>query len=304
MLGFRSPNRRHGRRHPSQTRTPRKLPPSPHDSGLWLWLAFLNLLLALAFLFFFIAVAALSASSAYALDIHIPVPWDEEAPELKDAPPKIEPVPVREKVLPPPAIQPYKIPRFGGREGDDFHHIPPVKLSRMIDADAVFQMVVNCFPERPKWGLEVKAVAGARYTENNTVSTFDTAGLARYYAGIVAEMPLYSADEQFRIREMETKRRGEAAANVAALLKALADRDRALRMIGIGESVEARSQERVQQGIAPAEEQIGYLKEVAGSTGDLAAAQAAIIAARLALVGQCRDEVYDQINNYLAEVTR
>lgn len=114
-------------------------------------------------------------------------------------------------------------------------------------------------------------------------------------------MPLYSAEEQFRIREAETKRRGEAAANVAALLKAMADRDRALRMVGIGEKVEARSQYRVHEGIAPAEEQISYLKDVAGSVGDL---DTAIVAARLALVGQCRDEVAETVNDYLKTVTR
>jgi hypothetical protein len=117
-------------------------------------------------------------------------------------------------------------------------------------------------------------------------------------------MPLYAPDEQFRVRDQEAKRREGAARDVAALLKALADRDRALRLIGIGESVEARSQIRVQEGIAPAEEQIGYLKEVAGAVADLDAANAAIIAARLALAGQCRDEVAEDVNEYLKTVTR
>lgn len=229
------------------------------------------------------------------------VPWGKKS----DKPPALvdEAPPQREQAPPPPEVRPFEIPTLRGNKRD-FHYTPPVKLSKQIDADAVFRMVVNCFPERPQWGLEVKAVAGARYTENNTISTFDTAGLSRYYAGIVAEMPLYSADEQFRIREAETKRRGEAAANVAALLKAMADRDRALRMVGIGEKVEARSQLRVHEGIAPAEEQIGYLKDVAGSVGDLDAANASIVAARLALVGQCRDEVAETVNDYLKAVTR
>ena len=61
---------------------------------------------------------------------------------------------------------------------------------------------------------------------------------------------------------------------------------------------------QVQQGIAPAEEQIGYLKEVAASVGDLDAANAAIVSARLSLSGQCRDEVADRVNNYLTEITK
>lgn len=208
-----------------------------------------------------------------------------------------------EHAPPPPNVLPYEIPTLRG-DKRDFHHTPPIKLAPVIDADAVFQMVVNCFPERPKWGIEVKAVTGARYAEQNSISTFDTAGLSRYYGGIVAEMPLYSAEELNRQRTQEYQRRGEVAANVAALLKALADKQRALRMVGINESVEARSQLRVNEGLAPAEEQIANLKAVAENVGELDAANAAIIAARLALVGQCRDEVAEQVNEYLKEVTR
>lgn len=209
-----------------------------------------------------------------------------------------------EQAPPPPDIEPYEIPTFNGNKRE-FHYTPPVKMAPVIDADSVFKMVVNCFPERPQWGIEVKAVAGARMTDQqNTVSTFDTAGLSRYYAGIVAEMPLYSAEEMSKQRTQEYQRRGEVAQHVAALLKALADRQRALRMVGITESAEARSQYRVFEGVAPPEEQIGYLKDVASGVGDLDAANAAIVAARLALVGQCRDEVADQVNDYLKQVTK
>jgi hypothetical protein len=223
----------------------------------------------------------------------------EKPPLIVDEPP-----PVREKAAPPPDIQPYQIPTLRGNKRD-FRYIPPIKLAPEIDADSVYRMIVNCFPERPQWGLEVKAVAGARYTDqNNTISTFDTAGLSRYYGGIVAEMPLYSAEELHRQRTEEYQRRGDVAQNVAKLLKGLADRHRALRMIGIGESIEARSQYRVHEGIAPAEEQITNLKQVADKVGDLDEANASIVAARLALVGQCRDEVAMEVNDYLKEVTQ
>jgi hypothetical protein len=278
----------------------------PDPDGTWLWLAGANLLLCLAFLLFFVIVAWLSVSTAKAWELQSPIRFDEE-PIVKPPPPKPPESPhtftERETAPPPPEVRPYSIPTLTG-EKRDYHYIPPIKLSPKIDADAVFRMIVNCIPEQPKWGIEVKAVAGLRYTEQNTISTFDTAGLSRYYGGIVAEMPLYSSDERFRIREVEVKRRSEIAANVAALLKALADRDRALRLVGIAESAEARSQVRVREGIAGAEEQIGYLKEVAGHTSDFVAADAAITAARLALAGQCREEVAETVNDYLVEVTR
>lgn len=257
---------------------------------------------------FILGAWLLSNGAAQAWEFQSPISFDDEKPVIKKpspaAPPEIRSTYTQQETAPPPPeVQPYQIPTLKG-EKRDFHYIPPIKLSPKIDADEVFRMIVNCFPERPKWGIEVKSVAGLRYTEQGTVSTFDTAGLSRYYAGIVAEMPLYSAEELHRQRTQEYQRRGEVATNVAALLKALADRDRALRLVGIDESVEARSQIRVYEGIAPAEEQIGYLKELASRTGDLVTAEASITAARLALSSQCRDELADQVNNYLKEVTK
>ena len=136
------------------------------------------------------------------------------------------------------------------------------------------------------------------------VSTFDTAGLAKYYAGIVAEMPIYSTEEIHKQRTQEYQRRGEISANIAKLLKSLADRQRALRMLGINEAAEARSQLRMNEGLAPAEEQITYLKAVADKVGDLDEANAGVVSARLTLVGQCRDEVSENVNNYLKEITK
>lgn len=203
-----------------------------------------------------------------------------------------------------PQIKPYEIPRFNGREGEDFQHIAPIKPAKQIDGDAIFDMVVNCFPERSKWGsVKVRAQAGARWSESNRISALDDSGLARHYVGIVGEMPLFSPDETYRQQEQERNRRQQAAQSVAALLKAVADKQRAWRTIGIAESVEARSQLRVQRGIAGAEEQIGYLRDVAQAVSDLDAANAAIISARLALSGQCRDEVRGTVNNYLVRVT-
>lgn len=260
-----------------------------YPDNFWLLAAGINLLLCLVYLLLFIVVDWLSIGTAKA---------DERPPLIVDESP-----PAREKAPPPPDIRPYKIPTLKG-EHRDFHYTPPIKLSPEIDADAVFKMIINCFPERPQWGLELKAVAGARYTDQqNTVSTFDTAGLSRYYGGIVAEMPLYSAEELHRQRTQEYQRRGEVAQNVAKLLKSLADRDRALRLVGIMENAELRSQYRVHEGIAPAEEQLGYLKDVAGKTGDLVEANASITASRLMLVGQCRDEVAEVVNDYLKEIT-
>ena len=205
-----------------------------------------------------------------------------------------------------PDIKPYQIPRFNGKEGEDFRHIPAIKPTKEINSDAVFNLIVRCYPERSAWGnITIKGQLGARYTDRrDTISSLDNTGLARHYVGIVAEMPLFAPDETYRQQEQERMRRAAIAQNIGALVKAIADRHRAWRSIGIAESVEARSQLRVQRGIAPAEEQIGYLRDVAAAVGDLDAANAALDAARLTLAGQCRESEQNRVNQYLTELTK
>lgn len=81
-------------------------------------------------------------------------------------------------------------------------------------------------------------------------------------------------------------------------------RRRAQRELGLYTSLEARAQKRVAMGLMEASEQIGYLEKVAQAQAALDAATAHIEGARLALVGQCRDEVAEEVNRYLKEVTQ
>lgn len=203
----------------------------------------------------------------------------------------------------PPLVPPYQIPTF--REArPDFKAVPPLAPAPSVDSDAVFRVVVNCFPERVQWGVELDVVGGARYVDDNQISTFDTAGLARYYVGVVAKMPLYSATELNRERAEEYSRRAQVADNLRMLLQALADRRRAQREIGLYSSLEARSQQRVGLGIVGVDEQVGYLEKVAQAQATLDDAAARIEGARMALVGQCRDGVADEVNRYLTEITK
>jgi hypothetical protein len=205
---------------------------------------------------------------------------------------------------PVPEIPPYRIPTFDGADRDFKAPVPAMAPAPEVDGDSIFRMVVNCFPERVAWGLELDAVAGTRWTEDNGITTFDTSGLARHYVGLVAKMPLYSATEINRERQTEYQRREQVATNLKALLSGLADRRRAQRELGLYTSLEARSQKRVALGIVEATEQIDFLEKVAQAQAKLDDANAQIEGARLALVGQCRDEVANQVNDYLKEVTR
>ncbi len=203
-----------------------------------------------------------------------------------------------------PNITPYQIPAYDGHPRDFKAPVPAMSPAPEVDGDAIFQAVAHCFPENVPWTLEVKAVSGARAAENNTITTFDNSGISRYYVGIVAEMPLYSATEVNRERQREYSRRADVAANIQALLKSLADRRRAQRELGLYTSLEARSQARVAAGIVEVSEQVTYLEKVAAAQATLDSAAAQIQGARLALVGQCRDTVAEQVNDYLKEVTR
>jgi C4-dicarboxylate-specific signal transduction histidine kinase len=69
--------------------------------------------------------------------------------------------------------------------------------------------------------------------------------------------------------------------------------------MGLYEALEARSKERVKQGVVSPDEQIALLEKVANTQGELDQANATIEASRLALIGQCRPEVMNEVNNYI-----
>lgn len=200
-------------------------------------------------------------------------------------------------------IPPYQIPTFSGKPNDFKKFTPAMPPAMEVDSDLLFKAVVNCFPERVQWGLELDAVGGARYADQqNTITTFDTSGLARYYVGLVAKMPLYSAEELNRQRQAEYTRREEVAKNVQALLTALASQRRAKRQLGLFTSLEARSQERVALGLTDTTEQITYLEKVIDAQSKLDDAEAGLDGARLSLVGQCRDEMAEVVNNHILQI--
>lgn len=281
----------------------------PYPDSFWFLAAGINLLLCLVFLLFFVFVAWLSIGTAQAWEWQLPIKLDDNRPEhpteaaraapLEDhAPPRIEGDKPKA-----PTVMPFQFPTYDGQGGNFRAHVPELAPFPDLDTEELFKVVVNCFPERVPWGLELKAVAGARYTDStNTVSTFDTAGLSKYYAGVVAEIPLFSASEINAERRTEYQRRTQLSENIASFIKGLAAMRRAWREIGMYNAATLRSQERVKEGIAPTTEQVGYVEKVAEAYSKLDDAKAAVEAARLSLYGQCRNEVADEVNSYLVSV--
>lgn len=119
---------------------------------------------------------------------------------------------------------------------------------------------------------------------------------------MVAEVPLFSASEVNTERRAEYQRRTQLSENVAKLLQSMAAMWRAWREIGLCNSATLRSQERAKIGVAETAEQIGYVEKVAQAYSKLDDAKAAVDGARLALFGQCRNEVADEVNGYLKAV--
>ena len=199
----------------------------------------------------------------------------------------------------PPDIKPFEIPSFTGKPVDWNHPKKAINELPKIDGDAIFNMVNRCYPLKSGFGLDISLKAGATYKDTTGSNQINTLDSNRYYAGIVASMPLYSDVEIDKERKLEYQRRMQTTETIKAMLEGVANKRRAERLIGLYEALEARSKERVKQGIASADEQIGYLEKVATTQGDLDKANATIEASRLALIGQCRPEVMNEVNNYI-----
>ena len=200
----------------------------------------------------------------------------------------------------PPKVKPYEIPTFGDKR--NFRDAPAQwQKAPKIDGDAIFRMVVACYPNKSRWGLDVDLAAAVRNA--NAVDITGTA-IGKSTVGIVARMPLYSATEMDREREREYKRRTDTAGKVAEFVGQLAARNQALRVLALAAAMESRAQVRVNEGIADADEQIKYLDKVANAEKDLITAEAKAMDARLSLVAMCRDEESDTVNAYLTDLAQ
>ena len=242
-----------------------------YPDNTWLWLALVNLLLCLSFLLLFIVIAMLSVSTT-------------KAEEHK-----------------PPNIQPYQVPTFTG-EPVDYHKIKPaINPLPKIDGDAIFSIINKCYPLKSGFGLEVSVRSGITYKPdtNNNTTTVQTLDAQNYYTGIVANMPLYSDIEIDKERKVEYLRRMQTTTTIKELLVAVATKRRTERLMGLYTSLEKRAQSRIEAGVALVDEQISFLEKVAITQGELDSALASIEGARLALIGQCRPEVVDEINAYI-----
>jgi hypothetical protein len=170
-----------------------------------------------------------------------------------------------------------------------------------IDADALFDAVVRCYPA-PSWFRgELSAIARAG-TSTTTDLTDAAATGGKTYIGLVAKIPLYAPVEADREREHESGRRQQIALAVAKLNEAAINRAVGLRKRALYLSLESRAAMRVRHGVADTTEQISYLEKLAAQEDTIAKANADITAARLTLRGMCQEDKAGAIDRMIGDM--
>lgn len=191
----------------------------------------------------------------------------------------------------------FEVDTFSSNTDDFRKAVPALQKTKNIDAEALFQKVLKCFPSRSKFNISVK-LKGRYGWQDDQFS--DLSDLGRYYVGIVAEMPLLDGSEALdRQRKREYDRRKDTAEAVAKFIQGLAKRNQIERQIGLYTALEKRAQTRVQMGIASISEQVGNLKDVIKAQENLESTRAEILQTRLALSGQCSDKKIEAMNTHL-----
>lgn len=197
----------------------------------------------------------------------------------------------------PAPVRPYEIPTFEGQARDFRQPPPPLAQAPAIDGDAVFRAVVDCYPVKSRWKMDVDLEAAVRSTR-----VIDVTGTAvgRSNIGIVARMPIYSATEHDREMEREARRRADTAKTVADFVEKLAERNASVRAVALYSALEQRARVRVNTGIADALEQVVYMEKTSTAERDLIRAEAGVMQSRLQLVAMCREGEADQMNRFLS----
>lgn len=191
-----------------------------------------------------------------------------------------------------PPAPPWALPGFHGDGADVKPPAGAVEAPGTLDARALFDLVMTCYPTRSWWQPELALQArasGQKRSQEADTTTGQVTSTSGSYAALILTVPLYSAADIDKERERERSRRGDVAGAVGKLEKLLADRGVLRRELGIWRAVETRSAKRVATGVAETQEQINAIRSVADTEGKLRANRADLTAQTLALVGMCAD---------------
>ena len=200
---------------------------------------------------------------------------------------RAEPDPSPDTPAEPP---PWHLPAFDGQHPTPEREQPPAgQLDPVpaLDARALYDLVLTCYPTRSWWrpelALQARAEDRRRTDHDQALQTAESGS----HVALVLRVPLYSAVELDRERERERNRREEMAKSVGALEKLLAERSVLRRELALWQSIENRSGRRVAAGVATTDEQINAITKVAGLEGRLRQIAAELTAQSLLMIGQC-----------------
>lgn len=213
-----------------------------------------------------------------------------------------------------PPKPPFELPLFDGQQRD---HQPPSKrpdAPEQPDPRLLFDMAVACWPAPSLFRLELSAQGGTKKRKADTQSNifnpntgvFETqasGNAAEHFVGLVASMPLYSANDIDRERVREAQRREVIARAVGNLGEAIGQMEVTIHQVKLYRAVERRSQERVALGVADTSEQLGVIQKLAELEGSMYRYRAQISTARLLLVGMCAEDRANFVDAYIAKFT-
>ena len=237
----------------------------------------------------------------FVLDVFFIAAWSSSAAAAEiNQPGKFEIWPIhdpwQDMTQPAPKSMPFIIPRFDNGITKIHTPIAPLAAAPKVDAEGIYYAVLNCYPERSKFNLQIDLES--RYSTRRIYDASQNT-IGRHYIALVARMPLYSATDMSRERDREYLRRTTTAQTVGLLIAALASRNHAYRELGLYSALEARSQIRVAQGVADSAEQVGHLGRVAAAQQSLIVSESQLVQYRLTLISQCGEGESSALNYYI-----
>lgn len=197
----------------------------------------------------------------------------------------------------PPKTEPFKLETFHGDQTAFNAENVPLRKVKKIDNETLFTEILKCYPSESLFDGSLKLQTTASPIKSRDPD-YDN-----YYAKIVWEMPLYSSEEVTNRLHRENQRRLNTAELLTGFSESIARRNQQLRMVSLYRNLEKRSQKRVLQGLAMAEEQIGYLEKTAQAHTALLRAESDILKFRLQLVSLCTDQKAPKLNALLKKIS-
>jgi len=204
---------------------------------------------------------------------------------------------------PPPKLPPFQLPLLNEVTAGRQLPAPLASVNPGLHAREIYLFVKSCYPMPSRFPIDISFVASASNKEISTssINNLDATTQGKYYAGIVAKMPIWSDSEIERIKQIELKIHQLINEGVAQYLQAINMLIQSHRQLGLYSSLESRSQVRVRTGVADTSEQVNYLDKTIQAQTAVAEWEMKLDAARVGLSGLCTNGDQGLVNDYLEE---